>query len=77
MKLKIPYIEVEQPIGTFYLSAINAKDLVDIVDIRRRGSENNYMFLFDSHFCHDSSFLHWKLYEKADPKSICSFDRLS
>lgn len=42
MKLKIPYIEVEQPIGTFYLSAINAKDLVDIVDIRRRGSENNY-----------------------------------
>ena len=47
MKLKIPYIEVEQPIGTFYMSAINAKDLVDIVDIRRRGSENNYMSLFD------------------------------
>lgn len=47
MKLKIPYIEVEQPIGTFYLSAINAKDLVDIVDIRRRVSDNNYMSLFD------------------------------
>lgn len=47
MKLKIPYIEVEQPIGTFYLSAINAKVLVDIVDIRRRGSDNNCMSLFD------------------------------
>ena len=40
MKLEIPYIEVEQPIGTFYLSAINAKTLVDIVEIRRRNSDN-------------------------------------
>ena len=40
MKLEIPYIEVGQPIGTFYLSAINAKTLVDIVEIRRRNSDN-------------------------------------
>ena len=40
MKLEIPYIEVGQPIGTFYLSAINAKTLVDRVEIRRRNSDN-------------------------------------
>lgn len=47
MKIKIPYIEVEQPIGTFYLSAINAKNLVDIIDIRRRGVDNYQMSLFE------------------------------
>lgn len=47
MKLKIPYIEVEQPIGTFYLSAINARVLVDSVDIRRRGTGNYQMSLFE------------------------------
>ena len=59
MKLKIPYIEVEQPIGTFYMSAINAKDLVDIVnhdllrqdikesDITSKNEDDAINYIFD------------------------------
>jgi len=36
-KIQIPCIELEQPIGTFYIGAINSQDLVEIsyADIRR------------------------------------------
>lgn len=34
--IRTPYIEFSQPIGTFYLSKLNALDLLDIVDITPR-----------------------------------------
>ncbi len=34
--IKTPYIEFEQPIGTFYLSKLNALDLINIIDITPR-----------------------------------------
>ncbi|OXA73023.1 hypothetical protein B0A67_06155 [Flavobacterium aquidurense] len=34
--IRAPYIEFSQPIGTFYLSKLNALDLLDIVDITPR-----------------------------------------
>lgn len=38
---KISYIEVQQPIGTFYLSAIPAKDLLAIVKVDERTTLND------------------------------------
>lgn len=40
MKKTISYIEVQQPIGTFYLSALPAMDLLSIVDVDQRSSVN-------------------------------------
>ncbi len=40
MKKAINYIEVHQPIGTFYLSAMPAMDLLSIVDVDQRSSAN-------------------------------------
>lgn len=40
MNMKIKYIEVNQPIGTFYLAALDANTLINIVDIIRR-SDNS------------------------------------
>lgn len=34
--MKLKYIEVNQPIGTFYLTSIRAIDLLDIVRVDRR-----------------------------------------
>ena len=36
----LSYIEVQQPIGTFYLCAIQAMDLLSIVDVNQRTSDN-------------------------------------
>lgn len=36
MKLQLPYLEYEQPIGTFYMTVVRADLLSQIVDIRRR-----------------------------------------
>lgn len=45
MKIVFPYIEIEQPIGTFYMSRINAKVLSQIVSIQRRSERGNqYLF---------------------------------
>lgn len=35
------YIEVQQPIGTFYLCAIQAMDLLSIVDVNQRTADND------------------------------------
>ena len=40
MKIVFPYIEIEQPIGTFYMSTINAEVLAQIVSIQRRNEKN-------------------------------------
>ena len=45
MKIVFPYIEIEQPIGTFYMSTINAEVLAQIVSIQRRNEKNKY-YLF-------------------------------
>lgn len=37
-KMEYPYIELEQPGGTFYVTTILASEIVDRVEIRRRGS---------------------------------------
>lgn len=37
MILELPYLEYEQPIGTFYMTVIEAERLINIVDIKRRG----------------------------------------
>ena len=37
MILELPYLEYEQPIGTFYMTVIDAERLIGIVDIKRRG----------------------------------------
>ena len=42
MILKLPYLEYEQPIGTFYMTVIDADKLIRIVDIRRRGEDSEY-----------------------------------
>lgn len=34
--MKVKYIEVNQPIGTFYLTSIRAIDLLDIVRVDHR-----------------------------------------
>ena len=39
MKIIFPYIEIEQPIGTFYMSTINAEVLAQIVSIQRRNEK--------------------------------------
>lgn len=39
--IKIPYIEVNQPIGTFYISKINAHYLINYTTINRRTLNNN------------------------------------
>ena len=41
MKKTISYIEVHQPIGTFYLCALPAMDLLSIVDVDQRSSVNH------------------------------------
>lgn len=38
--MKLPYIQIEQPIGTFYLTSIPAKVLVDIVNVRHRSEDD-------------------------------------
>ena len=38
--IRTPYIEFEQPIGTFYLSKLNALDLIRIVDITPRSESD-------------------------------------
>lgn len=38
MMLELPYLEYEQPIGTFYMTVIEAERLINIVDIKRRGN---------------------------------------
>lgn len=37
MIIELPYLEYEQPIGTFYMTVIDAEKLVNIVEIKRRG----------------------------------------
>ncbi|MCF6752125.1 DGQHR domain-containing protein [Stutzerimonas kunmingensis] len=37
-KMEYPYIELEQPGGTFYVTTMLASELVDRVEIKRRGS---------------------------------------
>ena len=41
MILKLPYLEDEQPIGTFYMTVIDADTLLKIVEVRRRGDTYN------------------------------------
>ena len=41
MKLELPYLEYEQPIGTFYMTVIEAETLLRIVEVRRRGETYN------------------------------------
>lgn len=56
MKIDFPYIEIEQPIGTFYMGVLNAQTLKKIVDIRQRGrNENKQLVLFDDLDLYDSS----------------------
>lgn len=38
MIIELSYLEYEQPIGTFYMTVIEAERLVNIVDIKRRGN---------------------------------------
>ena len=37
MILELPYLEYEQPIGTFYMTVIEADTLLKLVEVRRRG----------------------------------------
>jgi len=37
--MEYPYIELEQPGGTFYVTTMLASELVDRVEIKRRGSD--------------------------------------
>lgn len=39
MRLELPYIEYEQPIGTFYMTVVDADLLIHVVDIIRRGDK--------------------------------------
>lgn len=39
MTLELPYLEYEQPIGTFYMTVIEAEKLLQLVEIRRRGDK--------------------------------------
>lgn len=56
MKIHIRYIEIEQPIGTFYMGVLNAQTLKKIVDIRQRGRyENRQLLLFDDLDPYESS----------------------
>lgn len=56
MKIDFPYIEIEQPIGTFYMGVLNAQTLKKIVDIRQRGrNDNKQLVLFDDLDLYDSS----------------------
>lgn len=41
MKLELPYLEYEQPIGIFYMTVIEADILLKIVEVRRRGETYN------------------------------------
>ena len=41
MRLELPYLEYEQPIGTFYMTVIEADTLLRIVEVRRRGDTYN------------------------------------
>ena len=41
MILELPYLEYEQPIGTFYMTVIEADVLLKIVEVRRRGETYN------------------------------------
>lgn len=43
MILELPYLEFEQPIGTFYMTVIEAETLIQIIDIRRRGERSDYV----------------------------------
>lgn len=45
MKIVFPYIEIEQPIGTFYMSTINAEVLAQIVSIQRRNEKTSTICL--------------------------------
>lgn len=42
MIIELPYLEYEQPIGTFYMTVIEAETLIQIIDIRRRGERSDY-----------------------------------
>ena len=44
MKLILPYLEFEQPIGTFYMTVIRADVLAEVVDVRRRGDKEARSF---------------------------------
>lgn len=41
MILELPYLEYEQPIGTFYMTVIEADTLLKLVEVRRRGETYN------------------------------------
>ena len=49
--LKLPYIEISQPIGTFYVTKLNWKELLAIAeaDIRKIEDENTKNDSFDSY----------------------------
>ena len=38
--MKLPYIKIEQPIGTFYLTRIPASSLIEMVTVSQRSTEN-------------------------------------
>lgn len=41
MILELPYLEYEQPIGTFYMTVVEADILLRLVEVRRRGDAYN------------------------------------
>lgn len=38
--MKLPYIKIEQPIGTFYLTSIPAQSLIEMVTVSQRSADN-------------------------------------
>lgn len=61
--MKLPYIKIEQPIGTFYLTSVPAQSLIEMVTVSQRSADNLEGIQRElskkrvkeiSEFCHDS-----------------------